>query len=203
MSEKQINKKRLNTTNLVDVAFNEMQSIDVVGLEKSDSGRSCTLHLCCGQYIRTNDKLVCQWCVQSLNGNVPESVVQVWSLNNDGLPGCHVGYLPKRYFKKFGCERFHLMYLRVKLDYRGSENQCERSRSNHNGGMALCEIIRNNPNYNGRDPFNGDPCDVSVLEDDNKITPRGQPAVGQPSKKRARTRKKIVQNVNTSDHPLI
>jgi hypothetical protein len=186
MAEVSISKRRYNRVGALELAFNALEQMEVVGLESSSDGRSCNQHLCCGQYIRKNDKLVCQWQMQAINSNTPEAVVQVYALNNDGLPSCHVGYIPKRYFKKFGVQRFQLMFLRVKTDYRVSLNSMERHRSHYNYGMVLCEIIKDNNNYNGHDPFNGDACDVSVVQDDPDIMDRGVPAEPAESKKKAK-----------------
>jgi hypothetical protein len=188
--------------NAVDLDFAALLHMEVLGLESSDDGRNCTMHLCCGHYIRKNDKLVCESTLQVINSNTPEPVVKVFSLNNDGLPQCHVGYIPKHYFRKFGTDRFHLMYLRVKTDYRVSLNSMERHRSYYNHGMTLCEIIKDNKKYNGRDVFNGDSCDVSVTMDDPDITERGIPAEpAEPKKKKAATETKATKKVAKTKMP--
>lgn len=174
----------------MEIAFAALEQMEVVGLENSEDGRSCEQHDCCGQFIRKNDKLVCQWAMQCINSNTPQAVVRVFSLHNDGLQGCHVGYIPKRYFPKFGVELFNLMYLRVITDYRYSDNKMERHRSHYNYGMVLCEIIKNNEKYNGHDPFNGDACDISVVKDDPDIADRGVAAEPEEPKKKAAPKKK-------------
>jgi hypothetical protein len=150
-------------------------TIDVVGVDSELNGRSCSLHPCCGHTILIGDKLVCSWGVSTAPKRwqqktplkkVPEEEleehVKVFKVGTDGLASCHVGYLPRRLFKANPAPSFDLMFLRVKLDYRISDNQHERSRSGRFLGIVLCEVIRNNPKYNGHNPFDNDPCDVSV-----------------------------------------
>ena len=67
------------------------------------------------------------------------------------------------------------MYLQIIKDYRISDNSCERSHSYKNFGMVLCEITKNNKKYNDHNPFDGDPCDVSISQFDDSICPRGNP----------------------------
>jgi hypothetical protein len=155
-------------------------TIDVVGVDSELNGRSCSLHPCCGHTILIGDKLVCswgvaaapkQWQLKTALKKVPEEEleehVKVYKIGTDGLASCHVGYLPRRLFKSNPAPSFDLMYLRVKLDYRISNNQHERSRSSRFLGIVLCEVIRNNPKYNGHNPFDNDPCDVSITSNPN------------------------------------
>lgn len=155
-----------------------MRTIDVIGVNSPTHGRSCNLHgIGCGSAVREGDKLVCKWEVQEIEVGVPEEVVQVWKLSyKDGLPTCHVGYLPKHLFARMQPEWFDLMFLRVIHDVRVSASLHERRRSHQNYGIVNCEIIRNDSNYNGHDPFNDeDGCNVSenmfmnVLRDISEI----------------------------------
>jgi hypothetical protein len=149
--------------------FLALTAVDVVGLQSETHGRSCDVHMCCGHHVGVNDKLVCIWQVQQIDERTNaalEEVVQVHKIGRDGLVTCHVGYLPKRLFCKHGSKRFDLMFLKVKHDLRCSDNSHERQRSHRNYGMVLCDIIRDNDKYNSHNPFEGDPCDVSVEDDE-------------------------------------
>ena len=131
----------------------------------------CSLHsIGCGSAVIVGDKLVCKWEVQEIVEGYPEEVVQVHKLSyNDGLPMCHVGYLPKRMFAKHDPKWFDLLFLRVVHDYRDSDSSHERSRSYCWHGLILCEIIKDNNRYNGRNPFDGESCDVSVNNHNNVL----------------------------------
>jgi hypothetical protein len=151
--------------------------IDVVGVDCGLGGRNCVRHMCCGHSIRVGDKLVCKWDIgvvakkwrakppsNSLGDVEMEEQVKVFILNSDGLVGCQVGYLPRRLYKQRPAHTFSLTYLRVKQDYRLSYSKHERNRSTRFLGIVLCEVIYNNLNYNGHNPFEGDACNVSVCQ---------------------------------------
>lgn len=87
-----------------------------------------------------------------------EEVVKVFKIERDGMANCHVGYLPRRLFKKHGAKQFDGIFLRVVSDLRTSENTAERARSHRNYGMMTCDIIKDNPNYHGKNPLEGIPC---------------------------------------------
>lgn len=95
-----------------------------------------------------------------------EEVVKIYKVERDGMANCHVGYLPRRLFKKHGAKSFDALFLRVDIDLRVSPNSSERARSHRNYGMITCGIIRNNPRYNGRKPLDGVPCDCSLSDSD-------------------------------------
>jgi hypothetical protein len=139
----------------------DLTVVDIVGLDSESHGRSCTQHLCCGHSVKENDVLFCTWQIQLIENSTlgePEEVVQVYKIAEDGLAYCHVGYLPKRLFRKYGPKQFDKMFLRVLKDYRISDNSHERSRSHHFYGMALGKIIRDDLRFLGKNPLNGDRC---------------------------------------------
>jgi hypothetical protein len=160
--------KRANTMFATPI-FKE-NFVDVVGVDSELNGRSCSAHPCCGHTIVVGDKLVCTWGVAvapkrwqlktTLKKSPEEEIeehVKVHKLDSNGLATCHVGYLTKRLFKQYPAPSFDLMFLRVKTDFRVSDNQHERSRSGRFLGIVLCEVIRDNPRYNGHNPFDNDP----------------------------------------------
>jgi hypothetical protein len=144
--------------------FKALTVMEVLGCESSAHGCACEQHLCCGRWVRKGDKLVCKWEHQEINEmyDEEEEDVQVFSLNSEGYHGCHVGYIPRHRFLKYGANRFDLMYLKVIDDYRFDENNAIRQRSYKNNGMVNCEIIKDDFNYVGRNPFEGEACEVSI-----------------------------------------
>ena len=168
-----INNNKNNSSKVLPTSIGQHfqdQFIDVVGVDSELNGRSCSTHPCCGHTIVVGDKLVCNWGVAVtpkkwqlktlLKKNATEEEIEehvkVHKIDNNGLATCHVGYLPKRLFKQYTATSFHLMYLRIKEDLRVSENQHERSRSGRFLGIVLCEVIRDNPKYNGHNRFDND-----------------------------------------------
>jgi hypothetical protein len=90
-----------------------------------------------------------------------EEVIKVYKGSKDGMAGCHVGFLPRRYFKKHPAKKFDRIILRVVTDLLHSVNSLDRARSHRNHGIVGCHQIKNNPCYNGKKPLDGDPCDCS------------------------------------------
>jgi len=136
-------------------------SVDVIGVDVGDSGRSCTTHMACGHYVQVSNILIAKWCVQDF-GNGLEQCYQVWKIGQDGLPTCHVGYLPKRLFSKKPDKYFDGIVLRVAEDLRVSENSAERQRSHRNHGLVYCIVENNNPCYAaGIRVFEGEAFDMS------------------------------------------
>jgi hypothetical protein len=79
--------------------------IDVVCLVSESHGQSCTQYLCCGHSVKVVDMLFCTWQIQSIehsNSSDPNELIQVYKFSPDGLAYCHIGYLPKRLFQKYG-----------------------------------------------------------------------------------------------------
>jgi hypothetical protein len=174
--------EKTNPTEITDASNNnkpcienEILFVDVVGVDCGLGGRSCNQHMCCGHSIQIGDKLVCKWNVgivpQKWRAKPPpneegvvemEEQVKVYKLIEDGLVSCQIGYLPRRLFKQKAALLFDLSYLRVTEDLRLSYSKHERTRSTRFLGIVSCQVIYNNPNYNGHNPFEGDSCNVSV-----------------------------------------
>lgn len=144
-----------STTSTNDDNNQALVGVDVVGLASDSDGRSCNLHTFCGHYVGLHDVLICKWSVQTFKDE-PEVCVRVFLINRDGLPACHVGYLPKRLLKKNEGREYDKMVLQVTDDLRLSDNASERSRSHRNVGMVHCTNVSNHPDFEGKDPFNGE-----------------------------------------------
>jgi hypothetical protein len=165
----------MSTTNNKLPNIADLTVVDIVGLDSESLGRSCTQHLCCGHSLKENDILFCTWQIQLIENSTlgePEEVEQVYKVAEDGLAYCHVGYLPKRLFCKYGPKQFDQLFVRVLKDYRISDNSHEQSRSHHFYGMALGKTIRDDLQFLGKNPLNGDQCLMLKKENtrDNKST---------------------------------
>jgi hypothetical protein len=145
-------------------SIDSLESIEIVGIDSETHGRNCTSHMCCGHHVKVGDILVCTWQVQMISSEYPEEVVKILKIGTDGFPSCHVGYIPRRLFRKFDPKTFEKMFLKVEEDYRLSDNSHERHRSHHYHGMARCLVIHNNSRFNSRDCFNGEACILSENE---------------------------------------
>jgi hypothetical protein len=170
--------------------FKNLINVEVNGVESSTNGRACERHLCCGHYVRCTDKLVCKWGMQRIDESPTgkdEEVVFVHALDEEGYAGCHIGYIPRHYFPKYGAKAFDLAYLKVTEDYRKNNNSAERHRSYKSNGLLLCKVIRDNSRYNGNNPFEGEACDVSISDYTSTSFARGIPGHEyEPKKKRGK-----------------
>jgi hypothetical protein len=132
----------------------EVQGVDDIGVDNGMNGRSCNEHPICGHLVKEGDKLFCKWEVQQFEENEePEGCIQVFEVGLDGLATCHAGYLPKQLLKKDQGKVFHDAWHRVIQDYRLSDYSSERQRSHRNYGLIYCTVIKNNPRYSGKNPF--------------------------------------------------
>jgi hypothetical protein len=85
--------------------ISDLTVVDIVGLDSESHGWSCMQHLFCRQNVKENNVLFCTWQIQLIEEVMtgePEEVFQVYTVAEDGLAYCHVGYLPKRLFRKYG-----------------------------------------------------------------------------------------------------
>eukprot|EP00977_Amphora_coffeiformis_P003376 scaffold624_cov176-Amphora_coffeaeformis.AAC.8 len=51
-----------------------MQELEIVGLKSSTNGRSCCLHVCCGEEVVVGELLRLVKCAVSVDGVVEEAV---------------------------------------------------------------------------------------------------------------------------------
>ncbi len=149
-----------------------LRAFDVVGVDAEDSGRSCTTHMVCGHHIEVGDILACKWSVQIFHDNTPEACIRVFKINNnDGLPGCHVGYLQKHLLKVDEGKKYDNILLKVIDDNRLSDDKSVRHRSHRNYGIVHCVDVTNHENFVNLNPFEGDslPMDIVAKERDTLL----------------------------------
>ena len=71
----------------------ERPDIEIVGLDSSTNGRSCTCHATCGQYVFVDDILRLVKCVVTVNG-VTEEAIKLVKIT-DATDSCTVAYVPR------------------------------------------------------------------------------------------------------------
>ncbi len=114
------------------------ETVEIVGLESSDRGRSCEQHDCCGLEVIKEDVVVRFRRVQvSYDGKEEAAIAAIWV--TDGIDQCRVGFLGKHLVK-----HHHLYEGRlgqVTELYKNSESPAKRSKHHRNRGVALAAII--------------------------------------------------------------
>ena len=134
-------------------------------MDCGSNGRSCTTHDVCGCDVKVNDKLLCEWGIQVIKQGSKhriEEVINVHRIGINGLKSCQIGFLPVVLLAQHSPTRFNGLVLRIKNDLRISLNSHERARSKYFSGVLNCEIVRDNPKYNGQCILLGDACNVST-----------------------------------------
>ncbi len=69
-------------------------TVFIVGLEKTDNGRSCSKQLVCGGSVVRGVKIVVWHCVVNCDGGPDEPSIAAHAINN-GLEVCLVGFMSK------------------------------------------------------------------------------------------------------------
>lgn len=129
----------------VDTDDFEIFDLEIVGLDMSSNGRSCTVHAACGQTLQVGDIVRLVKTIVAVEGVMEDAVKAVRV--SDGVDGCTVGFVPfalietdlvRNNLDKFGIVRFL---------YKESSNSYQRRKSYQNYGMAgislLSEIPKN------------------------------------------------------------
>ena len=123
--------------------------LDIVGTARTDRGRNCEEHNCCGEVLG-NEVLVCLRRVQIL---VPDEMarahkpgamkeVTAYTVNwvTDGQDRCRVGFLPRSYVAQ-GTLYNGVLCQVVSVGSYKLDNRNERAKCHHNCGFARAQVI--------------------------------------------------------------
>jgi hypothetical protein len=109
---------------------------DIVGLDSESHGQFCMQDLCYSHSVKEKQCIVLhltnrmdgqlKMIDNSASGEL-EEIVQVYKVAEDGLAYCHVGYLPKCLFWKYGSSHFDKMFVHVPKDYQISNSYEQKS----------------------------------------------------------------------------
>eukprot|EP00977_Amphora_coffeiformis_P024177 scaffold15108_cov180-Amphora_coffeaeformis.AAC.53 len=111
-----------------------MFDFEVVGLQSSSNGRSCSIHECCGEDVMVGDVLRLVACTVAVQGVVEEAIKAVKVV--EGIDQCTVGFVP-RAFKDLPAVKNQLnKFVQVCEVYKDSPNGYKRDKSYKNCGMA-------------------------------------------------------------------
>lgn len=110
---------------------------EIVGLRGTTNGRSCDVHACCGETLRTND-LVKFRSVGVAVGNKQERAIAAVRLE-EGVERCTVGFLPV--YMLFTQGDLVGKVARIEKTYQGSDNVAEREMDHRMVGVARFAVV--------------------------------------------------------------
>jgi hypothetical protein len=113
--------------------------LEIVGLHASTNGRSCSVHSCCGDFLKVGDLLRLQKCVVTTNGELQDAIKCVRII--DGADSCTAAFVPRSMVKNVKIETKLDTFVQVLELYDDSENSHKRRKSHQNKGMAGCIFL--------------------------------------------------------------
>ena len=113
---------------------------DIVGIDASDSGRSCHVHKCCDSVIAP-DVVVCFQAVQLLQDNGEKVVALAAHHMTGGVDGCHLGFLQRHLLRcKDECNG-RLAQVADVFDEK-SESPSDQEKHHRNKGCCRATLIK-------------------------------------------------------------
>ena len=114
--------------------------LEIVGLESSSNGRSCTIHRACGMGVAVGDVLRLVRCTVSVNRETEEAVKCVKVV--DSVDTCTVAYVPRVQARLAKVEGHINKFVQVVELYDGSANAYKQAKSTSNHGMASVAFLK-------------------------------------------------------------
>jgi hypothetical protein len=114
-------------------------TVEIVGIESSDTGKSCEEHDVCGSVL-CDDVVVRLRVIQVLNpqGKEETAIAAYWV--TDGIDRCRVGFLEQRLVKR--CRHYDGALAQITEVYcNDSESPSRRKKNRRNQGCCLAAII--------------------------------------------------------------
>jgi hypothetical protein len=113
---------------------NESPDLEIVGLDSSTNGRSCTCHATCGEYVAVDDVLRLVKCVVTIQG-LTEDAVKLVKIK-DATDSCTVAYVPRAATRLPKVTRNINRFAQVVKLYKDSTSSYKCRMSHQNKGMA-------------------------------------------------------------------
>lgn len=115
-----------------------MKDGEIVGLNASNNGRTCTTHAVCGSHICKDDLVTFR--LSSVSGsNGMEDAISVVRIQ-DGTETCTVGFLPCHNIPETKTNIIGQFSQIIEL-YNDSESEVKRRKSYHNKGMSSYRML--------------------------------------------------------------
>lgn len=116
--------------------------VELVGLEGSSNGRSCTVHSVCGVSVQVGDVLRLVPCVVTID-HVTEPAVKCVKVV-DGMDTCTVAFIPRVQSKLPQVQKHLNQFVQVVELYADSPSPYKRKKSYTNKGMARVSLLLSN-----------------------------------------------------------
>lgn len=114
--------------------------LEIVGLEASSNGRSCTIHKACGASVEVGDVLRLVRCTVTVNGTTEEALKCVKVV--DSVDTCTVAFVPRVQATLPKVEEHVNKFVQVVEVYANSESNYKRSKGATNKGMAAVAFLK-------------------------------------------------------------
>ena len=121
----------------------EKPDLEIVGLDSSTNGRSCSRHAICGQYVFVDDVLRLVKCVVTVNG-LTEDAVKLVKIQ-DATDSCTVAYVPRVAINHPKVVKNLNKFAQVVEIYRESNNSHKRRIANLSKGVASIVFLDDIP----------------------------------------------------------
>jgi hypothetical protein len=126
------------------LAAERTPQFEIVGLHRSEEGRCCAQHPCCGRHLVKDDlvRLVSQ--VVQIGDNEPEEAIKVVRIL-DGTECCTVAFVPCAYARLPRIKNKVGKFAIVMELFDDNPNPFKKRLSDKNFGMASCLLIDDVP----------------------------------------------------------
>lgn len=119
--------------------------LEIVGLHASNNGRSCSVHACCGDFLKVGNWLHFVKCIKTVDSKLQDAIKYVCIV--DGTDSCTAAYVP-RYMVKTVSEKIlndFNSFVQVLELYDDNESSHKQWKSHFNKVMASCIFIASIP----------------------------------------------------------
>jgi hypothetical protein len=113
-------------------------SVEIVGIERGERGRSCEEHAICGSVLQEDTVVRIRHCQIVLDDGKEESALAAYWVG-DGIDRCLVGFLPRHLLKH--ANDYDGRLAQVIDMYAGSDSPSKRRKNARNYGCCLAVLI--------------------------------------------------------------
>ena len=119
-------------------------TVEIVGIGRSDRGRSCEEHDVCGTVLQEDSVVrIRHMQITGEMGNEESALAVYWI--SDGIDRCRVGFLPRHLVKQWQQYDGRIAQVVVEL-YQGSESPTKKRKNVRNCGCCVAVLIDNRNN---------------------------------------------------------